>query len=134
MRKPSEKKKILIVEDEPSLQNALHNKLLSAGYTVIVAKNAEEGWELLQQDIDLIILDIRLPGEEDGFDLLKKIREHSEYNSVEVIILTNDTSPQAAVDAWTEKVAKFLIKTEWSLQEIVELIDQTLGIIREENT
>ncbi len=66
--------KILIVDDNEEIRNILHILLESEGYTVIEAMNGEEALSLVDNEIDLIILDIMMPGMS-GLDVCKKIRE-----------------------------------------------------------
>ncbi len=78
--------KILVIEDEVELNDAIAEGLRLSGYTVDSAYDGEEGEELqFINDYDLIVLDINLP-KMDGFEVLKKIRERDK--SVNVIMLT----------------------------------------------
>jgi DNA-binding response OmpR family regulator len=68
-------KKIVIVEDEPSLVFTLQDTLESEGYKVLVAESGQEGVELVKKENpDLMVLDLMLPGMS-GFEVCKKIRE-----------------------------------------------------------
>jgi len=72
---PVNKKKILIVEDEPSLVFTLRDTLESEGYDVTVAEDGTGAIELTKKtDPDLMILDIMLPGMS-GYEICKKLRE-----------------------------------------------------------
>ncbi|MFH1907629.1 MAG: response regulator transcription factor [Chloroflexota bacterium] len=66
--------RILIVEDELDLANALARGLRQKGYAVDIAVNGEEGWELGQiNEYDLAILDLNLP-KLDGLEVCKRLR------------------------------------------------------------
>jgi len=79
-------KKILIVEDEESIRIALEDDFRLENYEVIVASDGIEGLtKASNTDIDLIILDIMLPGM-NGFDICKKLR--SQGIRTPVIMLT----------------------------------------------
>lgn len=67
------KKRILIVDDDTDILNMLSEALTMAGYLVYCAKDATEGMRLLDESIDLLILDVMMPGL-DGFEFCKKIR------------------------------------------------------------
>ena len=68
-------KKILIVEDEEGLRITMGDRLASEGYHVIEAKTGTQGIELGHNEtIDLIILDVMLPGD-DGITILKKLKK-----------------------------------------------------------
>jgi DNA-binding response OmpR family regulator len=67
--------KILIVEDEPNFARFLELELIHESYEVMIAYDGNQGLELaLEQEWDLILLDIMLPGM-DGIQVCKKIRE-----------------------------------------------------------
>ena len=67
--------KIGIVEDEVDLNNLVKSYALKAGYDVISFTTGEEVILNIDNNIDLWILDIMLPGEVSGYDLIKKIKE-----------------------------------------------------------
>lgn len=68
-------KKIVIVEDEPSLIFTLEDTLDNEGYEVFVAKEGESAVEIVKKENpDLMILDLMLPGMS-GYDVCKKVRE-----------------------------------------------------------
>ena len=80
-----EKIKILIIEDEESINNIVKSYLVKEGYEVYQAFDGEEGLKkFLSEDIDLVILDLMLP-KMLGEDVMKEIRNRS---SVPVIMLS----------------------------------------------
>ena len=80
------KKKILIVDDEPSIQDLLVFNLEKEGYKTITASDGEEGISLaLSQNPDLILLDVMLP-KADGLTVCKKIRQT--MSKVPIIMLS----------------------------------------------
>lgn len=66
--------RILIVEDDEFIRKSLKDALEMKNYEVILAKNAKEALEKMDQSIDLIIMDIQLP-DGNGIILCQKIRE-----------------------------------------------------------
>jgi DNA-binding response OmpR family regulator len=76
---------ILIADDESDIRNLIKISLEENGYTVFAAQNGKEALDILMaQDVHLAILDVMMPVL-DGFNLLRKIREHS---TIPVIFLT----------------------------------------------
>ncbi|HHY82728.1 MAG TPA: response regulator transcription factor [Clostridiales bacterium] len=79
---------ILIADDEYDIRNLVKISLEENGYTVLTAQNGREAWDILSaKDVHLAILDVMMPIM-DGFNLLRKIREHS---TIPVIFLTART-------------------------------------------
>jgi two-component system nitrogen regulation response regulator GlnG len=71
----NQKPKILVVDDEPSICWGFDRMLRDDGYEVLTASSAEAGLKLAaQHPIALVLLDVRLPGE-DGLTALPKFRE-----------------------------------------------------------
>jgi two-component system KDP operon response regulator KdpE len=80
-----DKKRILVVDDDPAILRLLSNNLKARGYEVITATNGEESLEAVQREfIDLIILDIMMP-KVDGVEVCRRIRE---WSDVPIIILS----------------------------------------------
>jgi len=88
--------RILVVEDEPTLQNQLAHELAAAGYAVDVAGNGIDAHYLGDTEpYDAVVLDLGLP-QMDGITVLRKWR--ADKRTMPVLILT-------ARDGWHEKVA-----------------------------
>lgn len=83
------KYKVLLVDDEPGLRDAVQAYLEdSEEFEVTAASNAHEGWQELQNDRpDLVISDLMMP-EVDGYQFLQQLREDSRFKSLPVIFLT----------------------------------------------
>lgn len=76
---------ILIVDDEKEIADLVEIYLVSDGYTVFKASNAQEGMDILEkEDIQMAILDIMMPGMS-GLEMCKKIRE---TNNIPIIMLS----------------------------------------------
>ncbi len=78
--------RILAIEDEPKLGQALKEGLQSENYDVALARTGEEGFYLAQNEsFDLVILDVMLPGR-NGLEILTAIRRHG--SKTPVLMLT----------------------------------------------
>jgi FixJ family two-component response regulator len=78
--------KILVVEDEESVRTLFIRLLVSAGYEPIPAENAEDALTLLDQDsVDLVLLDLHMPGPVSGEDLLFRLRDKGDQVPIVVI-------------------------------------------------
>jgi len=67
-------RRILVMDDDETIRQALKSMLERAGYEVALAENGEEGLKLFrEQPADLIITDIRMPGK-DGWDAIAELK------------------------------------------------------------
>ncbi len=83
-----QKPRLLLVDDEPGMRNAVQAYLQDEGFEVTTAIDGLEGWEKAQQTFpDLIITDVMMP-RSNGYELLKKIREDERLGGTPVIFLT----------------------------------------------
>ena len=85
----SQTDKILLVDDEPGVRESVQAYLeYNEDWKVDVASNANEAWELLQQETpDLVISDIMMP-QVDGYQFLQKLREDPRFKYLPVVFLT----------------------------------------------
>lgn len=120
-------KKILIVEDEPPLRNALRDKLSRENFAVLEAKNGEEGLEIaLRERPDLILLDIIMPVM-DGITMLKKLRGDDWGKNAKVIMLTNLSDDESLANAIAQGSHEYLVKSDWKIEDVVAKIRERLG-------
>jgi len=91
--------RILIVDDEKDMRWLLSNFLKEDGYTVDEAEDCGDALDFFKRNSppDLVLLDLRMPGQMDGVDLLKKIK--TTMPGIQVIILTGYGNIGSAVEA-----------------------------------
>ena len=100
--------RILIVEDEPDLLDALKKQLQSSGYSVDACGNGLDAEDYLKMaTYDAVVLDIMLPGI-DGLTLLKKMR--AEGNTTHVLLLTALDSIENKVNGLDAGADDYLVK------------------------
>ncbi|KAF0813136.1 Response regulator PleD [Andreprevotia sp. IGB-42] len=89
MPTPSERARILIVDDEPFNLEILSEHLLDEGYDVLTAEDGEAAWNVLSHDkaFDAILLDRMMP-RMDGMALLARLKQQTEFEHVPVIMQT----------------------------------------------
>jgi len=84
----SEPQRVLIVDDDRKIVQAISVRLRSEGYDVQAAFDGEAGLAAATQQVpDVIVLDIRMP-KLDGLSLLAKLREHAQTMRIPVIVLS----------------------------------------------
>lgn len=76
--------RILVVDDEGNLRHTVGYNLRREGHDVLVAADGEAALRVAEQDVNLVILDVMLPGI-DGFEVCRRLRARS---SVPVLMLT----------------------------------------------
>lgn len=90
-------KRILVVDDEPSIQRILRRNLNVSGYEVLVAEDGKQAIEIVRlHQPDLILLDLWLPGEIDGLGVCMRVRQ---WTSTPIIILSARTEEKQKVQA-----------------------------------
>ena len=123
------KKTILIAEDEAAMLSALSKKFTSKGFDVLEAKDGEEALaKALDKKPDLVMLDIIMPKIE-GIEIMKKIRKNRQWgDDVPIIMLTNLSDADSVSEAAKFRVYDFLVKTDWRLDDIVNLVKTKLNL------
>jgi len=124
--------RILVIDDEPSIRDALALVISGLGYEVAVAKNGSEAKELLRGGpYDLIFTDLRLP-DTTGIDLLPLIK--SETPNTEVIVMTAHGSLDIAIEA-IKLGAFYYIEKPFTPHQVTALIERALQFeaIKREN-
>jgi two-component system cell cycle response regulator len=90
-------KKILIVDDDPSLAEVLSQTFLNAKYLVCVAHDATEAYNKISEfEPDLILTDLELPGMS-GLELLSRLRQNENY--VTVVFISGNADSRIATEA-----------------------------------
>ncbi len=100
--------RILIAEDEKSLNRIIAKQLKASGYSVDCAFNGEEAYDLISMtDYDAAVFDVMMP-KIDGFSLLRKIRNES--NNLPVLFLTARDSIEDRVEGLDIGADDYLVK------------------------
>ena len=118
---------ILVVEDDIFLRNLLIKKLMNENYIIWDAVDGASALKRLEtQKPHLILLDLLLPGI-DGFEVLSRIKKNSELAVIPVIILSNLGSQDDINRAMRLGASDYIIKANFTLEEIVERIKKILN-------
>ncbi len=127
-------KKILVVDDDPDIQDVVTMILETKGYQVTVAQDGIDCFEKLRTEkADLIILDLLMP-RMDGFAVYKELKgqQWSKYHDIPVIILTSvreeasrrryelETGQELKPDSYLEKP----ITPEYLLNTVEKLLER----------
>lgn len=113
-------KKVLIVEDDKSISDALRTKLDKQGFETKTAYNGEEALRILENfKYDLVLLDLIMP-KLDGMATLQRIKDKG--IKTKVIVLSNLGQEQDKEAAKRLGAIEYFVKAEISLSEIVDVI------------
>jgi DNA-binding response OmpR family regulator len=122
-------KTVLIVEDNEDLLNSYNETLTTEGYDTFKALDGYQALDIMAKnvrDIDLMLLDLMMPGV-DGLEVLRTMKDNEEkYGSVPVVILTNMTSENVIKEAFSLGATSYLVKTDLDYDGLVKEIDKFL--------
>lgn len=120
------KKTILLVEDDLFLQGILAMKLEKAGFVVERAIDGKEAFSILEKKrVDCILLDLLLPGME-GHEVLRHIKDTSQWKSIPVIIASNLDNSSERKRALELGAVDYLVKAEHTPDEIIKRVSEEL--------
>ena len=123
---------ILIIDDETSICQSLQGILEDEGYSVVTAYSGEEGIRCVASDpIDLVFLDILMPGGFDGLETLRRIKQISP--DTEVIMITGHGTFELALEAGSMGALDFLGKP-LSLDVILDKVEEVVQKIELRHT
>jgi DNA-binding NtrC family response regulator len=99
MEKPENQTTILIVEDEVIIRMSSVAMLEDAGFGILEAGNSAEALQLLleHKEIDVLMTDVRLPGEMDGLDLVDRVQRF--HPAIRSLVVSGNSSVREAADA-----------------------------------
>ena len=87
---------ILIIDDDKDLVNSIEIILQTKQYQVRSAFNGKEGYGKIEKKIpDLILLDVMMATDTEGFDLAYKLKENPKYHDIPIIMITSFTQKMA---------------------------------------
>lgn len=119
--------KILIIEDDKFLRDLMTQKLAKDGFTVMTAVDGDEGLKAVMADTpDIVVLDLILP-KVDGFGVLEQMKKNDKLSQVPVLVLSNLGQKEDVTRAVSLGAEDFLIKSNFTLGEIVEKIKGILN-------
>ena len=115
--------KILLIEDDALFVKMYQKKFAHEGMELLAAYDGEEGVEKTKADKpSVIILDLMLP-KMSGSEVLKKIKDDPETNSIPVVVLTNLSTSADEVNKCIELgVKETFLKTNVTPDQIVETV------------
>ncbi len=122
----TQKKKVLIIDDEPSVSTVFETALRNAGFDVKVVDNGTKGLELaLAEPFDLVLLDEMMPDIQ-GNDVLKAIKADQKTANVKVAMLTNFAQDEMIKEAFDRGAVEYILKYQISTDDLVKKVNSML--------
>ncbi|HEY4001742.1 MAG TPA: response regulator, partial [Candidatus Xenobia bacterium] len=128
---PREDVKILVVDDDPHILQAVTRHLQQRGYhnTLTAGDGLESVVRARDQHPDLIILDIYMP-DMDGFEVIRQLRSRDDTCQIPIIVLTASDIPVDEIRAHSLGVQEFMNKP-FSEKELARAVRQALGQVQQ---
>ena len=121
----SEKKIILLIEDEPFLSSLLKNRLQREKFEMLMAKDGEEAIKILKSsEPNLVLLDIILP-KKSGFEILEDLKSDPELidkREIPIIIISNLSQPEDIQKSKDLGAIEYFVKAKTSIDDLVSKI------------
>lgn len=118
--------KILVVDDDASINELIKVNLELSGYKVVQAYDGIKGFALAKQELpSLVVLDVMMP-EVDGFTVAKRIRENPETKNIPIIMLTALSQIDDKANGFNIGVDDYLVKPF----EIEELLMRVRALLK----
>jgi len=119
---------LLVVDDERSVRDGCREVAQSLGFSTFVAEKAEHAYRVLEaQNIDVVLLDMRLPGGASGLEMLQQIK--SRKPDAEVIVITGYGTVQSAVHAMKLGAYDYVTKP-FNLEELRLLLERVAAHLK----
>lgn len=126
------KPKILIVEDDKTIEELFQEFLTRAGLDIEILDLGEKAMKKLErirsgedQKPDLFLLDLILP-DMNGIEVLKEARKYPETKDIKIFALTNYNSTESNDALEKEGIDRILIKSQFELSELIKIIREAI--------
>ena len=106
----AEKRKVLVVDDEPDVLLLCRVNLEFEGYEVVEASDGERAMEQVRAERpDIVLLDVMMP-KMDGWQVLAAIKDDPELKDIPVVMLTAKVQDQDQIRGWSSGAAEYITK------------------------
>jgi CheY-like chemotaxis protein len=121
---------VLVIEDEKPLQDAIKAKLQKNNFSVVTARTAVQALGYLEdiKKIDVVWLDHYLLGEENGLDIVVKMKANPNWKNIPVFVVSNTAGPDKVKAYIGLGINKYCVKSDKHLDDIILDIRKALKI------
>lgn len=122
------RKKILIVDDQPEVRELVEVTLDQSEYSILTAENGEMGVEIATRECpEVIIMDVMMPGGIDGLEATRRIKSDERTKDVKVIVLTAKGQAKD-IEMGREAGADDYFVKPFSPLELIQKVDEILAL------
>lgn len=124
---PTERKRILVVDDSITTRTLEKNILENAGYRVLVCADGQEAWDCIQSEpFDAIVSDVDMP-RMNGFQLAERVRDDDRYKSLPFILVTSLESRADKIRGMEVGADAYIVKGTFDQKELLDTIERLIG-------
>jgi signal transduction histidine kinase/DNA-binding response OmpR family regulator len=118
---------ILVIEDDPDTLEITCDLLVQAGWSVQAAENSTEAIEVIEKSPPmLILLDLMMP-EMDGFEVIKKLRYHPQWQLIPIIVITSVELSTSEYAQLSKQVQNIFQKGKYELQDLLNEVNEVVS-------
>ena len=122
---PAVNKKILIIDADESVVSIYRSQIEAAGYEVEVALDGETGFhDIYTQNPDALLLDLLLPGDLSGSEILKKTRAQKKFEKMPILVFTNIYTRDVEEEARAAGVLRLFNKAAATPRDVVTALNE----------
>ncbi|RIK99972.1 MAG: hypothetical protein DCC75_14190 [Proteobacteria bacterium] len=123
-------KRVLVVDDDPTIRSLVKEILESEGYQVMLAEDGQQGLDMVNAepvpiDLAFIVLDVVMPGM-NGLDVLTALKLHPQSQTVPVMMLTGESKAEDILAGYSVG-ADYYITKPFTRQQLLYGVSLVLG-------
>jgi signal transduction histidine kinase/DNA-binding response OmpR family regulator len=118
---------ILVIEDDPDTLEITCDLLVQAGWSVQAAESSQEAIGIIEKSPPmLILLDLMMP-EMDGFEVIKKLRYHPQWQLIPIIVITSVELSTSEYAQLSKQVQNIFQKGKYELQDLLNEVNEVVS-------
>jgi signal transduction histidine kinase/DNA-binding response OmpR family regulator len=118
---------ILVIEDDPDTLETTCDLLVQAGWSIQAAENSTEAIEIIEKSPPiLILLDLMMPGM-DGFEVIKKLRYHPQWQLIPIIVITSVELSTSEYAQLSKQVQNIFQQGKYELQDLLNEVNEVVS-------
>ncbi len=118
-------KKLMCVDDSPTIRNLIKNAVSTVGWSVIEAENGQDGLDKLVTGLDIFIVDVNMPIM-NGFEFVTNLKKKSDFRDKPIVFLTTESSDEMKQRGKELGINGWIVKPfeRETLLKIIDMLDE----------